>query len=155
MLDVSPRSLWLGEAERVAVLENRSVFTRNGYDIKVDDESGQLSIIAQPVGADGPSGTYPSGVTCTARLTKIILSAIDVEELAVGILAGDDRNTLRPSRHLARCASKACRRAVMVGDPLPLAQMEKVSSGMCERAPLAAWQEDAATDRLLSMFNDV
>ncbi|RKP24269.1 histidine kinase-like ATPase [Syncephalis pseudoplumigaleata] len=99
-----PRPLHVGESERVAIMEHLEVFQRNGYTIEVNDH-GTPMMVAQPVGADAMK---------------------DIEELAIRIQEGDDLRTLRPSRFLAQCASKACRTAVMIGDPLSKPQMERI-----------------------------
>ncbi|KAI9592609.1 hypothetical protein BDF19DRAFT_451072 [Syncephalis fuscata] len=99
-----PRPLHVGESERVAIIEHLEVFQRNGYTIEVDNQ-GRPMIIAQPVDVD---------------------ALADIEELASRIQEGDDLRTLCPSKFLSQCASKACRRAVMIGDPLNKSQMEKI-----------------------------
>lgn len=118
---IVPQPLDMTAAEELIVLEHLDVFRANGFTFVVDEDA-----------APG----HRAKLRSIPFSQKRQFGVEDVRELA-SMLAQDPfaarRGTLRLPRIEYMLASRACRSAIMIGDPLTRDQMRRVVTGM---APL-------------------
>lgn len=107
---ISPMQLDLTSSEELVVMENLHVFTKNGFELLVDNDAApthRVRIIALPWSK------------------HTVFGVEDVRELCA--LLADQPGTMvtAPRRH-SMLASRACRSAVMVGSALQVPQMTSI-----------------------------
>jgi DNA mismatch repair protein PMS2 len=121
---IAPRPLELTASERITVTEHLDVFKRNGFvfEVPADDAGGGD-------GGDGDGPQAPIKLVSLAFSKGVTFGVDDVYSLIQQI----DANPGAPAR-LERVskmfASRACRKATMVGDPLSHAQMRQIIDHM-------------------------
>ncbi|EIN06509.1 hypothetical protein PUNSTDRAFT_72337 [Punctularia strigosozonata HHB-11173 SS5] len=107
-----PRPLELTAADELVVTENIEVLRQNGFDVAVDENAsfgqGRLQLVAQPVSKN------------------TVFDMKDLEELLHLMQDRPTGRMVRCSKAQAMFASRACRKSVMIGDPLTRKQMRSV-----------------------------
>ncbi|KAI8062112.1 hypothetical protein BC940DRAFT_309564 [Gongronella butleri] len=113
---IRPQLLELTSSEELLVMDNLDIFRANGFEIQVDEAAEptqRIRIISQPA----------------SRNT--LLDKRDIAEL-VHLIDENPGKMVRCSRYRAMFASKACRKSVMIGDPLKKSDMIKIVRHMGE-----------------------
>ncbi|CAG8555016.1 5466_t:CDS:10 [Ambispora leptoticha] len=113
---ISPRALQLSASEEIMAIENIEILRKNGFDIEVHEEAPvthKLKLISQPVSKNTVFGVQ------------------DLEEL-IFLLSERPGVMVRCSHVRNMFASRACRKAVMIGDALTRRQMQKIVKHMGE-----------------------
>lgn len=113
---IIPQVLELTAVNESVLLDNMEIFKKNGFEFRVDENklSGQrVSLISMPFSRGWEFGRE------------------DIEEL-IFMLSDAPGVMCRPSRVRAMFASRACRKSVMIGTALTVAQMRKLVCHMGE-----------------------
>ncbi|KXS17799.1 hypothetical protein M427DRAFT_54388 [Gonapodya prolifera JEL478] len=109
---ILPQQLTLSAQDELAVADNLEVFTRNGFGVKVDLE-------APP--------TQRCKLVSLPSVGGVDLNVKDFNDLLASVVeGGSGQPDLRCPRVNALFASRACRKSVMIGDPLSREAMEKI-----------------------------
>lgn len=121
--------------DEMMILDNLPVFKASGFEFAVDGNAPptqRVKLIARPISKNtdfGVSGTFMhrarSFVRSLADADLLRVGCADVQEM-VSLLSSCPGAVIRPSRLVAMFASRACRKAVMIGDPLAEPQMRRV-----------------------------
>lgn len=111
---LAPQLLSLSSTEQLVVGQHMDILQRNGFQIGYE-ESAQ------------PSQRY--SLRGVPNFGGIILGLNDLEDL-IGKLSDSAGGVARPTKIERILASKACRKSVMIGDPLPRSAMEKIVRNM-------------------------
>ena len=113
---VIPERLELTAIQEMTLIENLQVFEMNGFKFLIDDnaEAGKkIKIHSKPFSKNWEFGKE------------------DIEEM-IFMLDDSPNSICRPSRIRSMFASRACRKSVMIGDPLTKKQMKKLVEQMGE-----------------------
>ncbi|KAJ1973719.1 ATP-binding mismatch repair protein [Dimargaris verticillata] len=111
---IRPRIVEMGVAEELTAMEHLDVLKKNGFDLSADPTrppGKRLSLVSQPF------------------LDHTLFDIKDLQEI-VAKLYDDPSKLVRCSRAQAVFASRACRKSIMIGDPLNKAQMKKVITNL-------------------------
>ncbi|CAG8648121.1 4318_t:CDS:10 [Paraglomus brasilianum] len=111
---ISPMQLQFTATEELVAIENMDVLKANGFELQVDDKAPptrRLKLVAQPMSKNTVFGTK------------------DLEEL-IFLLAERPGEMVRCSQVRNMFASRACRKSVMIGDPLNKRQMKQIVNNM-------------------------
>ncbi|CAG8491776.1 9915_t:CDS:10 [Paraglomus occultum] len=111
---ISPMQLQFTAAEELVAIENIDVLKANGFELQVDDKAPptrRLKLVAQPISKNTVFGTK------------------DLEEL-IFLLAERPGEMVHCSQVRNMFASRACRKSVMIGDPLNKRQMKQIVNNM-------------------------
>ncbi|SAM08383.1 hypothetical protein [Absidia glauca] len=113
---IRPQPIDLTASEELLVMDNMDIFRFNGFNIKVDEAAEptkRISVLSQPFSKN------------------TMLDKRDISEL-VCLIGEKPGEMVRCNRIRAMFASRACRKSVMIGDPLNRQQMTKVIRHMGE-----------------------
>ncbi|VDK86186.1 unnamed protein product [Litomosoides sigmodontis] len=119
---ISPRGLDLGVVKEAILRDNIDIFNYNGFEFRFDDE--------EPVGKRALLTAVPvlqswqfsiSGV----QLCDSIQYSDNIDEM-LSVLCDFPGMMYRPAKLRKIFASRACRKSVMIGSALTMAQMEKI-----------------------------
>ena len=110
---IYPQILEVTASQELTIIDNMSVFLKNGFHITVDPDAlpGQkLKLVAVPFSK------------------KTQFSAEDIRELADNLtaLGESQKETIRPKKIEAMFASRACRKSIMVGRALERSEQIRV-----------------------------
>lgn len=111
-----PEKLELTAIQEDIIIENLSIFEMNGFRFNIDNEADatkRISLTSRPYSKNWEFGKE------------------DIEEL-IFILLESPMTVCRPTRISKMLASRACRKSVMIGDPLNKSQMKKLLKHMGE-----------------------
>ncbi|KAI8142324.1 hypothetical protein BJV82DRAFT_616341 [Fennellomyces sp. T-0311] len=111
---IEPQTVELTAAEELVVMENQEIIRANGFDVEIDESkepTQRIRVISQPMSND------------------IMFDKKDFGEL-VYALSESPGQMVRCSRARRIFASKACRKSVMIGDPLNTRKMCQIVRNM-------------------------
>eukprot|EP00741_Cyanophora_paradoxa_P000117 tig00000057_g112.t1 len=113
---IRPLPVEMTAAEEVIVAEHRDAFVKNGFELEFDEEAPpgrRVRLKARPQSKD------------------VTFGPDDVLEIVAALREGVEPGAVpRPSRVRAMLASRACRSAIMIGDPLAVPEMTRVVRNM-------------------------
>lgn len=113
---IAPEKLELTAIQEDVIIENLPIFEMNGFRFKIDKDgevTKRISLISRPYSKNWEFGKE------------------DIEEL-IFILQESPMTVVRPSAIRKMLASRACRKSVMIGDPLTNSQMKILIKHMGE-----------------------
>uniref|UniRef100_A0A158Q6Z9 DNA_mis_repair domain-containing protein n=1 Tax=Elaeophora elaphi TaxID=1147741 RepID=A0A158Q6Z9_9BILA len=107
---ISPRVLDLGVVKEAILRDNVDIFSYNGFEFRFDDEElvGKRALL-----------------TAVPVLQNWQFSISDIDEM-LSVLCDFPGMMYRPAKLRKLFASRACRKSVMIGSVLTMAQMEKI-----------------------------
>ncbi|KAJ3195958.1 Mismatch repair endonuclease pms2 [Irineochytrium annulatum] len=111
-----PLTMQLTAPIELIAMDNLDLLRRNGFEIMVDEAAAPGSRIKL--------ASIPQSNTAT-------FGTADLDDILQKLYEGANPN-VRCTRVLKMLASKACRKSVMIGDPLDLSQMRKIVCNMAE-----------------------
>ncbi|KAJ1958594.1 ATP-binding mismatch repair protein [Linderina pennispora] len=109
---IRPHVLELNIVDESVAMQNLHVLERNGFGLSVDEQAvpgRRLSMVSQPV------------------IDQTMFSEADLREL-IARLSADPQPRCERARRMF--ASRACRKSVMIGDPLSSAQMRRIVANL-------------------------
>jgi DNA mismatch repair protein PMS2 len=107
---IAPLPLDLSPGDEEILQQRAAIFMKSGFNFRFDD-------------SDRPGRR--ARLTTVPFSHNVQLGPADVQEMLF-LLKDNVDQLCRPSRVTSMFASRACRSAIMIGDPLPLPQMRKV-----------------------------
>lgn len=113
---LAPERLELTAIQEDVIIENLAIFEMNGFKFNIDNEADatkRISLVSRPYSKNWAFGKD------------------DIEEL-IFILMESPMTICRPAKISKMLASRACRKSVMIGDPLNKRRMEKLLKHMGE-----------------------
>jgi DNA mismatch repair protein PMS2 len=107
---IAPLPLDLSPGDEDILQQRAAIFMKSGFNFRFDE-------------SDRPGRR--ARLTTVPFSHNVQLGPADVQEM-IFLLKDNVCQLCRPSRITSMFASRACRSAIMIGDPLPLPQMRKV-----------------------------
>ncbi|RKP35432.1 MutL C terminal dimerization domain-containing protein, partial [Dimargaris cristalligena] len=111
---IRPKCLDLSVSEELVAMEYPKVLKKNGFEVTVDDSQPpgrRLKLTRQPF------------------VDHTLFDVNDLEEI-ISKLSENPNRIIRCSKAERVFASRACRKSIMIGDPLSLNQMRKIVAGL-------------------------
>lgn len=108
---VCPQQIQLTVISEQVLMQNLPIFEKNGFKFKISPDAPatqRIKLISRPFSKN------------------IDFNKGDIEELVHLIGTATEIQKIRPSKLRTMFASRACRKSIMIGDPLKISQMRKI-----------------------------
>ncbi|KAI9344538.1 PMS2-C terminal-like protein [Zopfochytrium polystomum] len=114
---ICPMNLEVPAQSELVMMDNMDIIRKNGFELEVNESAPpgrRLILVAIP------------------QHKSVSFNAADLEDLVHRISESSSDENVRCAKALSMLASQACRKSVMIGDPLDLSQMAKIVRHMAE-----------------------